>query len=109
MHILHFVDNQGALSSLIGGFTAQEDVAPISCLYQLLLVSMGAMAWLEYVESEANIADLPSRPESDWASSDLRRELGISLEPASLPDLPTVFQAPADALSRFEAVRNLVP
>ena len=59
--LLHFVDNQPALASLIGGKGADADVAAIACVYQLLLTALGVSAWLEFVESDSNLADGPSR------------------------------------------------
>ena len=59
--VLHFVDNQGALSNLVSGSSTDPDSRAIVYDSALQMAKLGARAWYEWVESEANIADLPSR------------------------------------------------
>ena len=107
--ILHFVDNQGALASLIAGVAADPDTAAIARLSQLLLASIGSSVWLEFVAPGANIADLPSRPEEDWLSSPLRKQLGCTLTAAALPELHRLCLAPIFPSGTFDLMRELVP
>ena len=54
--LIHFVDNQGTLSTLIRGAARDGDLSVLSALYQLTCARLGTRAWLEYVEPEANVA-----------------------------------------------------
>ena len=67
--LLHFVDNQGTLSTLIRGAARDGDLAVLSSFYQLTCARLGIRAWIEYVESDANIADGPSRRGVAWVFS----------------------------------------
>ena len=64
----------------------------------------GVRPWFEYVESEANIADGPSRDGADWGASAEAVQLMCTLEIARLPDLSSLFDAPPSALSTFAAL-----
>ena len=60
-HIIHFIDNTTALSSLIHGYASKPDMARITNAYYVMHLALGCYTWLEWVPSGANIADLPSR------------------------------------------------
>ena len=57
----HFIDNTVALSVLIHGYASKSDLALLSNAFHLQLAGLRTTAYLEYVPSKANIADLPSR------------------------------------------------
>ena len=57
----HFIDNTVALSVLIHGYASKSDLALLSNAFHLQLAGLSTTAYLEYVPSKANIADLPSR------------------------------------------------
>ena len=59
--VLHFIDNQGALANMVSGSSADIDSRAIVFDTALQLARIKARAWYEWVESAANIADLPSR------------------------------------------------
>ena len=59
--VLHFVDNQGALSNLVSGSSSDPDSRAIVFDSALQSSRLGARVWYEWVESASNIADLPSR------------------------------------------------
>ena len=106
--LIHFVDNQGALASLIGGFSSDPDTSSVACMYQLLVAQLGCRVWFEWVESDSNISDGPSRLGLEWARTPECISLGCTMEPARLPDLNHLTAAPASLLeSFFEAVRAL--
>ena len=104
--LLHFVDNQGALAALISGFSSQDDCCSVACLYQLIAAEAGIRPWFEYVESEANIADGPSRVGAAWSDSAEAVQISCTMEPARLPDLSRLFNAPPDALGAFSALMH---
>ena len=58
---VHFVDNQKALSSLVGGCAPDDDSGAITCLYQLAVARANARVWFEHVESPAIVSDGASR------------------------------------------------
>ena len=106
--LLHFVDNQPAVATLIGGKGTDPDVAAIACVYQLLLTALGVSAWLEFVESESNLADGPSRLLADWLHSPEARMLRCTHEPARLPDLTDLIRAPIHELAALGITRRLL-
>ena len=69
---IHFVDNQGSLSALVGGHSRD---APTSWLANDLATfhySRATRVWFEWVASAANISDLPSRGDLVLAARLLR-------------------------------------
>ena len=59
--VIHWIDNTGALAAMIKGYARAIDGARIVHAFAALAVTLGISPWFEYVRSEANIADLPSR------------------------------------------------
>ena len=62
-HVIHWIDNESAVYSLVKGYTSAPDSARIVNLYHACVTQLGVTPWLEYVQSDDNIADLPSRGE----------------------------------------------
>ena len=102
--LIHFVDNQGGLASLVNGFCADEDISAVACLYQFLVAALGISVWFEYIESPANLADGPSRDGMDWEHSREATVLGVKMEELILPGLRSLVGAPADFLSKFSSI-----
>ena len=65
---------------------------------QLIAAECGVRVWFEFVESEANIADGPSRFGKAWVASPDATHLQSTMEDARLPDLSGLLSAPADSL-----------
>ena len=99
--VVHFVSNQGGLAALVGGF--DTDTSAIACVYQLVAAPCSVRAWFEYVESEAKIADGPSR--EGRRSSYVARAIHCTMEGAALPDLPSLGTAPLTSLGAFPVAR----
>ena len=99
--VMHFVDNQGTLSTLIRGAARDGDLAVLASFYQLTCARLGVRAWLEYVESEANIADGPSRVGVQWALSELAKELNVEVKFVPFPELPYLDEVSLRALMEF--------
>ena len=62
---IHFVDNTSALSLFVHGYASRGDCAHLVNIYYLLGASLQFHPYFEWVPSEANIADLPSRSRFD--------------------------------------------
>jgi hypothetical protein len=92
--VLHFIDNTAAVAGIAKGFSAKPDSARIIHAYHALNVQIGAQVYFEWVKSEANIADLPSRGQYDLLNEFGSREVPIIIPPIS------------DWLSPEEAMRN---
>ena len=82
--IMHFVDNQGALSNLISCSSRDYDCAWMVHEFAIICSSLSCRVWLEYVRSAANVADLPSRGEFGY----LRHELKSESRPMRIPHEP---------------------
>jgi len=59
--VWHFIDNTGALSCLIHGYAGQEDCAHFVNAFHMTLLGIRSQCYFEFVKSEANIADWPTR------------------------------------------------
>ena len=88
--VIFFVDNTSALSSCVHGYSRNTDLAAMSNLLHLALAQLDCVCWFEFVNSAANIADLPTRPQGADAD-ELYNELGltqdVSLRLPSLQEL----------------------
>jgi hypothetical protein len=61
--VIHFIDNTGALFGMAKGYSGDDDSARLIHVFHTVASAVDANVWLEYVQSGANIADLPSRGE----------------------------------------------
>ena len=59
--VIWFLDNTTALSCLIKSGAKRRDMASLAMLAQVSLHSAGIRPYYEWIRSEANIADAPSR------------------------------------------------
>jgi hypothetical protein len=57
-----YVDNTAAWSCMINGYSSSKPMAAMGNLFHLAIAARGIDCWVEWVNSEANLADLPSRP-----------------------------------------------
>ena len=71
--VLHCADNKAANSGVVGSFSPLPDSARIISVLSLQFAALGISPWIEFVNSAANLADLPSRNEF----AQLRRLDGI--------------------------------
>ena len=81
--VLHWIDNTAALAGIAKGYSSKPDSARIIHSFHALGISLQADVHFEYVASEANIADLPSRGDFDFLTS----TLGSVLVPLRIPPL----------------------
>jgi hypothetical protein len=61
--VIHFIDNTGALSLLVHGYSSRADCARLVNSFHVLHCSLRCKTWFDWVPSAANISDLPSRGE----------------------------------------------
>ena len=59
--VIHFIDNTGALSAMLYGYARKIDCARMVNSFHLLLAALQLRVYFEWVPSEANTSDLPSR------------------------------------------------
>ncbi|CAE8621888.1 unnamed protein product [Polarella glacialis] len=106
--ILHFVDNQSALSGLIKGVSPKEDTAAILSVYTIMVAQLGSKVWYEFCESSANMSDGLSR---DGLLDPVAKQFGIDAQYACLPTLPSFSHAPLvtllSALSSSQCVLKI--
>ena len=79
--VLHFIDNQGALSNCISGLSKDEDCAWMVHKLAISTARLSCSPWFDYVRSKANIADLPSR----WDFA-LLESMHSQWVPTTIPD-----------------------
>jgi len=78
--VIHFADNVAANSAIIKGGSSAPDMARIVAALHIRLVRQSIRLWIEFVKSEANLADLPSRGQFD-----LIRAMGARRVPFFIP------------------------
>jgi hypothetical protein len=61
------MDNISALSAVVHGYSGKPDMARLANLYNLARAKHSIDVWCEYVPSAENIADIPSKPTTDWS------------------------------------------
>ena len=59
--VLQWIDNTGALCSIVKGFAGADDAARIVFSFHDMSCRLDSRIWCEYVRSAANVSDLPSR------------------------------------------------
>ena len=59
--VLHFIDNTSACTALVKGYSKAIDGGRIVNAFHAFNAGICADVWFEYVRSEANVADYPSR------------------------------------------------
>ena len=73
--VLHWIDNSSAVAALVKGYSAQPDSARIVHAVHATLAGLETRAWFEYVRTDANVADEPSRADL----SGVRYALGAAM------------------------------
>ena len=72
--VLHWIDNTAAMFGMAKGYSSRPDSARIIHSFYALVAHSRTDVWFEYVRTDANIADLPSRGQYDYLVSELRSE-----------------------------------
>ena len=77
--MIHWINNESAVYSLAKGYSGAADSARVVNLYHACVAQLGVTPWLEYVHTDDNIADLPSRGE--WGVLQTHSGVAALLEP----------------------------
>jgi hypothetical protein len=78
--VIHFIDNVAAVVGLIKGYSGSPDLARIANVGHAHMLALKVDAYFEYVNTKANIADLPSRGMIDETMNILTQKLGVKRE-----------------------------
>ena len=79
-----WVDNTGAIGSLVKGYSGTPDCARIVNMFHFAVAKAGIKSlWIDYVPSESNPADVPSRLH-EMTADEARRELAEFGSPIEL-------------------------
>ena len=70
--VIHWIDNTSAISCLLHGYSGKPDSARLVNAFHLYVAGLRSNIHFEYVESKANVADLPSRSEFEFLLNTLR-------------------------------------
>ena len=81
--VLFFCDNTAAMSAAVHGYARSPNLAPLSNALHLALASLRCTTWFEWVPSDANCADIPSRPQGQ-AEREFYRDQGLMRWPGGM-------------------------
>ena len=81
--VLFFCDNTAAMSAAVHGYDRSSNLAPLSNALHLALASLRCNTWFEWVPSNANCADIPSRPQGQ-AEREFYRSQGLTTWPGGM-------------------------
>ena len=101
---MHWIDNTAALAGIAKGYSSKPDSARIIHAFHALGVKLDVDTHFEYVASEANVADLPSRGEFEF----LEHNLGSTLVPLTIPPLDT-WLSPEQAVAHTASATSVPP
>ena len=101
-----WIDNAGAVCSLIKGYSGKPDCARLINMFHFTIAISGITSiWIDYVPTESNPADIPSRPEDleAMSASEISELLGVQL-PARVP---TVMSKDGEWLSFVQIAQSI--
>jgi hypothetical protein len=103
------VDNCSALSACVHGYADKLDMAKMANSVRLALCSLGVRARFDWVPTEANISDTPSRVSRKADMSEAEEAAWNLLElPSKDGWTPMIFPS-VSALHTYDACAQLVP
>ena len=79
--VMHFVDNTVALSAIVKGNASTCDCAALVNCFHAAIVELRSYLWSEWVPSEANPADWPTRPDKEHLIPASAKRVSIVLPP----------------------------
>jgi hypothetical protein len=105
--VIHYIDNTAAAFAVAKGYSSRIDSAKIIHAFHALNLDLQVAVDFRWVQSEANIADLPSRGDfkllEEWGATRIRLEM-----PSNIDDWMSPEDA-AEAASRSEPVPDRKP
>ena len=85
------VDNTSAIFALVRGYSSKEDSAALVNIFHVVCAITKVRVLWDYIESAANVADLPSRLDFEYLAS-----LGAGFFSIVLPP-PAMWESPLEA------------
>ena len=93
--VLHWIDNSSAVAAAVKGYSKAVDSARIVHALHATMAGLGIRAWFEYVRTDANVSDKPSREDlsemryalGEEVSAAVRASLVSEPVPCILPDV----------------------
>jgi hypothetical protein len=61
-----YVDNTADWSCMINGYSSSVPMSSMGNLFHLAITALGIDCWVKWVNTQGNLADLPSRPAYQW-------------------------------------------
>ena len=89
--IVHYIDNTSAVAALVKGYSSAPDSARIVHAFHSHSLQLCAGVWFQYVNTKANVADLPSRGDVAFLS-DVLQSTEVSVH---WPDISGFSQGPS--------------
>ena len=93
--VLHWIDNSAAVAALAKGYASAIDSALIVQATHAMLAGLEADVWFEYVRTDANVADEPSRADMRYERYAMGADVAagvrafVTSEPVEEVPLPT--------------------
>ena len=101
-----WVDNTGAVGALVKGYSGVPDCARIVNMFHFAIAKLGlASLWIDYVPSESNPGDIPSRLH-EMSAAEAERELRDFGEPVDMT-VPRFADANGDWLSSVSVAASV--
>ena len=100
--IIHFIDNTGAISSLLHGTSRKPDNTILVNVFHMFNAGLQARPFWQYVASAANIADMPSRNDFELLAA-----LRSTFLPTIIPPTDVWFKPLRFWLSAFHITKRL--
>lgn len=99
--VIHWVDNSSAVAALAKGYSSAIDSALIVQATHATLAGLGADVWFEYVRTDANVADEPSRVDMSYERYAIGADIAAGIR-AFVTSTP-VAEVPLPAPSEWDA------
>ena len=93
--VIHWIDNSAAVAALAKGYASAIDSALIVQATHAMLAGLEADVWFEYVRTDANVADEPSRADMRYERYAMGADVAagvrafVTSEPVEEVPLPT--------------------
>ena len=104
----HWIDNTGAICAFVKGYAGMPDCAHIVNLFRFTIARLRERSlWIDYVNSDSNIADVPSRAldSKEAGDSECWDEMGSFFKPV----LPNFCDADGAWLTFLDIARSAWP
>ena len=89
--VMHYIDSTSALAGIIKGGSGVGDSNAIFQMHAIMIAKLRCKYWSEFVESNANLGDEPSRDQEQ--SCPIAESLGALITTCELPQMTNIFEA----------------